>query len=85
MAFRSPRWLRRLGSSCLIGGQALAAAARGKVPIGELSDNLMEAGPSSFLVVLIIGLFTSVFTGVTMTRMWVAGWLKAKRPREINI
>ena len=56
MDFRSPRWLRRLGSSCLIGGQALAAAARGRVPIGELSENLMEAGPSSFLVVLIIGM-----------------------------
>jgi len=56
MDLRSPRWLRRLGSSCLIGGQALAAAARGRVPIGELSENLMEAGPSSFLVVLIIGM-----------------------------
>ena len=56
MALRIPRWLRRLGSSCLIGGQALAAAARGRVPIGELSENLMEAGPSSFLVVLIIGM-----------------------------
>ena len=56
MALRTPRWLRRLGSSCLIGGQALAAAAPGRVPIGELSENLMEAGPSSFLVVLIIGM-----------------------------
>ena len=56
MALRTPRWLRRLGSSCLIGGQALAAAARGRVPIVELSENLMEAGPSSFLVVLIIGM-----------------------------
>ena len=56
MALRTPRWLRRLGSSCLIGGQALAAAARGRVPLGALSENLMEAGPSSFLVVLIIGM-----------------------------
>jgi len=56
MAFTTPRWLRRLGSSCLIGGQALAAAARGRVPLGELSDSLTEAGPSSFLVVLITGL-----------------------------
>ena len=47
---------------------------------------LFGSGPiRGFAVVLIIGLFTSVFTGVTMTRMWVAGWLKAKRPREINI
>ena len=53
---RAPRWLRRLGSSALIGGQALAAVARGKVNLSELTDNLMEAGPSTFLVVLITGL-----------------------------
>lgn len=52
----SPRWLRRLGSSALIGGQALAAVARGKVNLSELTDNLMEAGPSTFLVVMITGL-----------------------------
>ena len=47
---------------------------------------LFGSGPiRGFAVVLIIGLFTSVFTGVTLTRMWVAAWLKAKRPREINI
>ena len=39
----------------------------------------------SIAVVLVIGLFTSVFTAVMLTRMWVAGWLKAKRPRDINI
>ncbi|NBQ21388.1 MAG: ABC transporter permease [Synechococcaceae bacterium WB6_3B_236] len=53
---RAPRWLRRLGSSALIGGQALAAVARGKVNLSELTDNLMEAGPSTFLVVMITGL-----------------------------
>ncbi len=53
---KAPRWLRRLGSSALIGGQALAAVARGKVNLSELTDNLMEAGPSSFLVVMITGL-----------------------------
>ena len=36
-------------------------------------------------VVLIIGLFTSVFTGVTLTRMWVAGWLRRARPADITI
>jgi len=47
---------------------------------------LFGSGPiRGFAIVLIIGLFTSVFTAVTMTRMWVAGWLKAKRPRDINI
>lgn len=47
---------------------------------------LFGSGPiRGFAVVLIIGLFTSVFTAVMLTRMWVAGWLKAKRPRDINI
>ena len=47
---------------------------------------LFGSGPiRGFAVVLIIGLFTSVFTAVTLTRMWVAAWLKAKRPRDIAI
>ena len=47
---------------------------------------LFGSGPvRGFAVVLIIGLFTSVFTAVTLTRMWVAGWLRAKRPAEINV
>ncbi len=47
---------------------------------------LFGSGPvRGFAVVLIIGLFTSVFTAVTLTRMWVAGWLKSKRPRDLNI
>jgi preprotein translocase subunit SecD len=36
-------------------------------------------------VVLVVGLFTSVFTGVTLTRMFVAGWLRKARPNDINI
>jgi preprotein translocase subunit SecD len=36
-----------------------------------------------FAVVLIIGIATSVFTAVTLTRMWVAGWLRRARPSEI--
>ncbi len=44
------------------------------------------SGPiRGFAVVLIIGLFTSVFTAVTLTRMWVAGWLRSARPSEIQI
>ena len=44
------------------------------------------SGPvRGFAVVLIIGLFTSVFTAVVITRMWVAGWLRRNRPTEINI
>ena len=47
---------------------------------------LFGSGPiRGFAVVLIIGLFTSVFTAVTLTRMWVAGWLRKSRPTELNI
>ncbi len=47
---------------------------------------LFGSGPvRGFAVVLIIGLFTSVFTGVTLTRMWVADWLRRARPTEINL
>ena len=52
---RAPRWLRRLGSSLLIGGQAVSATARGKINTIDLFDQLMEAGPGSFLIVLITG------------------------------
>ena len=42
------------------------------------------SGPvRGFAVVLIIGLFTSVFTAVVLTRMWVADWLRKKRPSDI--
>ncbi len=44
------------------------------------------SGPiKGFAVVLVIGLVTSVFTAVTLTRMWVAGWLHKTRPADINI
>jgi preprotein translocase subunit SecD len=44
------------------------------------------SGPvKGFAVVLVIGLFTSVFTGVTLTRMFVAGWLRKTRPNDISI
>jgi preprotein translocase subunit SecD len=47
---------------------------------------IFGTGPvRGFAVVLIIGLFTSVFTGVTLTRMWVADWLRKKRPTELNV
>ena len=36
-------------------------------------------------LVLIIGIITSVFTGVTLTRMFVAGWLRKARPNDITI
>jgi preprotein translocase subunit SecD len=44
------------------------------------------SGPiRGFAVVLMIGIVTSVFTAVTLTRMWVAIWLKRNRPQEIHI
>jgi preprotein translocase subunit SecD len=47
---------------------------------------LFGSGPvKGFAVVLIIGLFTSVFTGVTLTRLWVAEWLRKSRPSDLNI
>ena len=47
---------------------------------------LFGSGPvRGFAVVLVIGLFTSVFTAVTLTRMWVADWLRKARPTELNL
>lgn len=53
---RSPRWLRRLGASLLIGGQAMSAIAKGRIGFNDLMQELMEAGPGSFLIVLITAL-----------------------------
>ncbi len=52
----SPRWLRRFGSSLMIGGQAVAATSRGRINRIDLSDQLLEAGPGSFLIVVITGI-----------------------------
>ena len=52
----APRWLRRLGISLLIGGQAVSAIARGRINTNDLMQELLEAGPGSFLIVLITGL-----------------------------
>ncbi|MEE4205236.1 MAG: protein translocase subunit SecD [Erythrobacter sp.] len=47
---------------------------------------LFGSGPiRGFAVVLILGLFTSVFTALPLTRMWVAGWLRKNRPSDIRI
>jgi preprotein translocase subunit SecD len=43
-------------------------------------------GPiKGFAVVLIIGIATSVFTAVSLTRMWVAGWIRKTRPADLII
>ena len=47
---------------------------------------LFGSGPiRGFAVVLIIGLFTSVFTAVVLTRMWVSGWLRKSRPTDLLV
>ncbi len=52
----TPRWLKRFFSSLMIGGQAVAATSRGRINSIDLFDQLMEAGPGSFLIVLITGI-----------------------------
>jgi len=47
---------------------------------------LLGSGPvKGFAVVLLIGIAISVYTAVLLTRMFVALWLKAKRPSELHI
>jgi preprotein translocase subunit SecD len=47
---------------------------------------LFGSGPvRGFAIVLMIGIVTSVFTAVTLTRMWAAGWLRRTRPSDIVI
>ena len=53
---KTPRWLRRLGASLLVGGQAVSAIAKGRIGFNDLMQELMEAGPGSFLIVLITAL-----------------------------
>ena len=44
------------------------------------------SGPiRGFAVVLIIGIVTSVFTAVNVTRMFVALWVRRSRPKELHI
>ncbi len=47
---------------------------------------LFGSGPiKGFAVVLIIGIATSVFTAVSLTRMWVANWYRRTRPSDLNL
>ena len=48
-----PRYLKRLGTSLVIGGQAIAASIKKPINKSDLSEQLMEAGPGSFIIVLI--------------------------------
>jgi phospholipid/cholesterol/gamma-HCH transport system permease protein len=53
---KAPRLLKRLASSLLIGGQAVSAIARGRIGFTDLLQELLEAGPGSFLIVVITAL-----------------------------
>jgi preprotein translocase subunit SecD len=45
---------------------------------------MFGSGPiRGFAIVLMIGIATSVFTAVTLTRMWVARWLRRERPADL--
>ena len=47
---------------------------------------IFGSGPiRGFAVVLMIGIVTSVFTAVTITRMWVSRWVRHARPTELTI
>ena len=47
---------------------------------------LFGSGPiKGFAVVLMIGIVTSVFTAVFLTRMWVAQWVRRTRPTTLNV
>jgi preprotein translocase subunit SecD len=47
---------------------------------------IFGSGPiRGFAVVLMIGIVTSVFTAVTLTRMWVSRWVKKNRPQDLHI
>ena len=47
---------------------------------------IFGSGPiRGFAIVLMIGIVTSVYTAVTLTRMWVSRWVKRTRPQELHI
>jgi preprotein translocase subunit SecD len=44
------------------------------------------SGPiRGFAIVLIIGIVTSYFTGVTLARLFVSQWYRLRRPRELYL
>jgi len=47
---------------------------------------IFGSGPvKGFAVVLVIGIVTSVFTAVNMTRMWMSNWLRRTRPTTLDL
>ncbi len=53
---RYPNSLKRLVKSLIIGGQALNYIFKGKISKNDLTDQLLESGPGSLLIVLITGI-----------------------------
>ena len=68
LRFKSPRWLNRLGSSLIIGGQAVTATVRGRINTVDLLDQLQEAGPGSFLIVIITSLAAGTVFNIQVTK-----------------
>ena len=64
---RAPRWLRRLGVSLMIGGQAVSAIAKGRIRPLDVLDQMHEAGPASLLIVLISALSAGMVFNVQIT------------------
>lgn len=52
----APRWFTRLGTSIMLGGQAVSGIVQGRIHPGDLLAELLEAGPGSVLIVVITGL-----------------------------
>jgi phospholipid/cholesterol/gamma-HCH transport system permease protein len=67
---RLPRYIQRLGSSCLIGGQVISALAKGRINLNDLFEQMLEAGPGSFLIV-----FIAAVAGGTVFNIQVAAEL----------
>ena len=51
----TPRWLIRLGSTILLTGQATASLVRGRWGATEALAQMYIAGPSSFVIVILVG------------------------------
>lgn len=88
---RIPRYIHRLGSSVLIGGQSISALAKGRINLNDLFEQMLEAGPGSFLIVFItalaVGTVFNIQVAAELTRQGagfsVGGILALGLAREI--
>jgi preprotein translocase subunit SecD len=80
---------RRVGQSVELGYKEASRAifdANITNVIAAVLMFVLGSGPvKGFAIVLIIGIATSVFTAVALTRMWVVTWLRKARPAELVI